>query len=382
MANTQGTCASDSDLKGVIARYWGFRSLRPLQEPAMRAVLDGRDSLVVLPTGGGKSLCYQAPALLRGDTTVVISPLIALMKDQVDGLRACGIPAIQIDSSQSPAERASYERDLQRGTLRLVFVSPERLVLTDFSQLLKRINARVFAIDEAHCISHWGHDFRQEYRQLKRLRDHFPDASVHAYTATATEQVRQDIIEQLGLRSPEVLVGSFDRPNLIYRVIPRLNLVDQVREVLDRHAGDAGIIYCIRRADVDSLTECLVGLGYKAMPYHAGMEPDDRRATQDAFAAESCDIVVATIAFGMGIDRSNIRFVLHTGMPKSLEHYQQETGRAGRDGLDAECVLLYSGGDALTWKRIIQKSAEQAGAEESFLPNALTPRKGILTSTG
>jgi ATP-dependent DNA helicase RecQ len=358
-------------LQEVIARHWGFSSLRPLQEEAMRAVFEGRDSLVVLPTGGGKSLCYQAPAVARGDTTVVVSPLIALMKDQVDGLRACGIPAIQIDSSQTAGERSLYERDIERGAMRLVFVSPERLVLSDFSQLLKRIRVRSFAIDEAHCISHWGHDFRQEYRQLDRLRAHFPDASIHAYTATATEQVRTDIAGQLKLRDAVVLVGNFDRPNLLYRVIPRLDLMAQVREVLDRHPGDAGIIYCIRRTEVDALTQCLQDLGYKAMRYHAGMEPEDRRATQDAFAAEKCDIVVATIAFGMGIDRSNIRFILHTAIPKSMEHYQQETGRAGRDGLNAECVLLYSGGDTMTWKRLIDKSACQAGAGETFLSNAL-----------
>src|SRR5215471_18296510 len=239
-------------LMEVIAQYWGFRELRPLQEPAMRAVLEGRDSLVVLPTGGGKSLCYQAPAVLQSyHTTVVVSPLISLMKDQVDSLQSCGVAAIQIDSSQSAAERAAYEMDIRDGALRLVFVSPERLVGTDFYRLLQRIDVRSFAIDEAHCISHWGHDFRPEYRQLKRLRELFPKASLHAYTATATEQVRGDIIEQLGLRKPAVLVGNFDRPNLTYRVLPRQNLMKQVLEVLDRHKTEAGIIYCLRRLDVD-----------------------------------------------------------------------------------------------------------------------------------
>src|SRR5947209_8799515 len=197
-------------LKQVIVRHWGFRSFRPLQDRAMRAVLDGRDSLVVMPTGGGKSLCYQAPAVVRGDTTVVISPLISLMKDQVDSLQACGVPAIQIDSSQTAAERFAYEQDIAQGAVRLLFVSPERLVLTGCHRLLRQINVRTFAIDEAHCISHWGHDFRPEYRQLNRLRELFPDASIHAYTATATERVRRDIIDQLGLRAPEVLIGNFD----------------------------------------------------------------------------------------------------------------------------------------------------------------------------
>src|SRR5438105_3984341 len=195
-------------LAEVITRHWGFRELRPLQEPAMRAVLEGRDSLVVMPTGGGKSLCYQAPAVLRGDTSVVVSPLISLMKDQVDALQSCGVPAIQIDSTQSTMERSAYESDILQGAVRLLFVSPERLVLTDFYQLLRRINVRTFAIDEAHCISHWGHDFRPEYRQLNRLKEFFPNASVHAYTATATERVRRDIVEQLGLTNAEVLVGN------------------------------------------------------------------------------------------------------------------------------------------------------------------------------
>ncbi len=360
-------------LKQVIARYWGYNSLRPLQEEAMSAVLGGRDSLVVLPTGGGKSLCYQAPAALRGEghTTVVVSPLISLMKDQVDGLQACGIPAIQIDSSQSPAERSAYEHDIAQGAVRLLFVSPERLVLAGFQALLRQIDVRTFAIDEAHCISHWGHDFRPEYRQLNRLKELFPQASVHAYTATATERVRRDIITQLGLHDPAVLVGNFDRPNLTYRILPRRSLEKQVREVLDRHAREAGIIYCIRRKDVDELTALLQHHGYKALPYHAGLGPELRRATQEAFAAETCDLVVATVAFGMGIDRSNIRFVLHTGMPKSIEHYQQETGRAGRDGLEAECVLLYSGEDFLTWRYIIEKSAAEPGVDASFLPAAM-----------
>jgi ATP-dependent DNA helicase RecQ len=366
-----GRTAPLDGLKQVITRHWGFGSLRPLQEEAMRAVLDGRDSLVVLPTGGGKSLCYQAPAVLRGDTTVVVSPLISLMKDQVDSLQANGIPAVQIDSLQSSLERSAYEMDIIQGAVRLLFVSPERLVLTDFYKLLRQIKVRTFAIDEAHCISHWGHDFRPEYRQLRRLKELFPDASLHAYTATATERVRCDIVEQLGLRDPEMLVGSFDRPNLTYRVNARRDLMKQVREVIDRHRDEAGIIYCIRRRDVDDLTAALRDKGYKALAYHAGLTAEARQAAQEAFAQERCDLIVATVAFGMGIDRSNIRFVLHTGMPKSVEHYQQETGRAGRDGLEAECVLLHSGQDFITWKYILEKSAAEPGVDESFLPNAV-----------
>lgn len=358
-------------LQALIQRHWGFPTLRPLQEQAMRAVLEGRDSLVVLPTGGGKSLCYQAPAALRGDTTLVVSPLISLMKDQVDSLQACGVPAVQLDSTQTAIERSAYENDILQGAVRLVFVSPERLVLTDFYQLLRRIGVRTFAIDEAHCISHWGHDFRPEYRQLNRLREFFPDASIHAYTATATERVRRDIIAQLGLRNADVLIGSFDRPNLTYRVVSRREPLKQVLDVIDRHPREAGIIYCLRRRDVDDLAAALQRHGCNALPYHAGLAAEQRHQAQEAFTAEQCDVIVATVAFGMGIDRSNVRYVLHTAMPKSLEHYQQETGRAGRDGLEAECVLLHSGADFLTWKAILEKSAAEEAIDASFLPGAL-----------
>jgi ATP-dependent DNA helicase RecQ len=359
------------ELRCVIERHWGYRTFRPLQEPAMRAVLDGRDSVVVLPTGGGKSLCYQAPAVARGGVTVVVSPLISLMKDQVDSLQACGVPAIQIDSSLSYSERNAYGEDVMQGAVRLLFVSPERMAMPDFRNLLRRADVRTFAIDEAHCISHWGHDFRPEYRQLGKLKENFPGANVHAYTATATEQVRRDICTQLKLVDPQVLVGNFDRPNLSYRVLPRLDLYGQIQEVLKRHAGEAGIIYCLRRKDVDEVNAHLQSGGVQCRPYHAGLTADERRSAQELFAQEKCDLIVATVAFGMGIDRSNIRFVLHAAMPKSIEHYQQETGRAGRDGLEAECVLLYSGEDYMTWKWIINKSAQDNEVEADFLPNAM-----------
>ena len=358
------------NLLAVIKRHWGFSTLRPLQERAMQAVLEGRDSVVVMPTGGGKSLCYQAPAVLRGGTTVVVSPLLALMKDQVDSLQVCGVSAARIDSSQIPEERRDTAKRIAQGKVALVFVSPERLVSSDFIKWLQGIGVRAFAIDEAHCISHWGHDFRPEYRQLRRLKELFPGASVHAYTATATPQVRKDIAEQLALTNPELLVGNFDRPNLNYRVLPRHDLNRQVLQVLERHPKEAGIIYCLSRRDVDELAASLKVKGYNVQPYHAGLSTEQRQATQDDFAAERVDLIVATVAFGMGIDRSNIRFVLHATMPKSVEHYQQETGRAGRDGLEAECVLLHSGRDVLSWKWILEKSAEEAGADPSFLVNA------------
>ncbi len=358
-------------LLNVIERTWGYRELRPLQQPAMQAVLDQRDSLVVLPTGGGKSLCYQAPALLRGGTTVVVSPLIALMKDQVDGLVELGVNAVQLDSSLSGMQRSVIEVELTRGDIRLLFVSPERMATPDFCAFLQRLNIRTFAIDEAHCISHWGHDFRPEYRLLGRIKELFPESSVHAYTATATEKVRLDICAQLRLKNPEVLVGDFDRPNLSYRILPRGNEDQQVLDVCNQHKGEPGIIYCFRRKDVDSTYAFLKDRGFNAMPYHAGMEPMQRKVVSEAFAAERCDIVVATIAFGMGIDRSNIRYVLHTSMPKSIEHYQQETGRAGRDGLEADCVLLYSVQDLFVWQKLMKKSAEEAGATQEFIKSIL-----------
>ena len=358
-------------LFAAVARHWGFDTLRPLQEQAIRATLTGRDSLVVLPTGGGKSLCYQAPAVVRGGLTVVISPLISLMKDQVDGLTRIGVPAVRLDSTLTAKERNAAEQEIQRGTARLVFTSPERIVNTETPRFLQECGAHTIAVDEAHCVSHWGHDFRPEYRQLSRLREFFPTSAVHAYTATATERVRHDIVEQLGLRNPEILIGDFDRPNLTYRVLPRLDALGQVREVLDQHRNEAGIVYCLRRKDVDDMTAALKAAGYKALPYHAGLTPDDRRKTQEAFAAEEADVVVATVAFGMGIDRSNVRFVAHAAMPKSIEHYQQETGRAGRDGLASECVLLYSGADFITLKSITEKSAQEAGAAPEFLAATL-----------
>ena len=391
--------ASMPELLALIERTWGYRALRPLQQQAMQAALDGKDSVVVMPTGGGKSLCYQAPAVLlnrcgRGPT-VVVSPLIALMKDQVDGLRSYGIAAAQFDSSLSALARRNVLDDLRSGRLDMLFVSPERLVSgaqmdaeapppggpgggdpNTLIGLLRQAGVRMFAIDEAHCISSWGHDFRPEYRQLAKLKQWFPDSAVHAFTATATPHVRSDIAEQLQLIRPVTLVGNFDRPNLTYRVLPRQKPMEQIREVLARHEGEAGIIYCMRRRDVEETTDELRRLGIKALGYHAGMNSETRTRIQEAFAREECDVIVATVAFGMGINRSNIRFVLHAGMPKSVEAYQQETGRAGRDGLEAECVLLYSGQDVIMWKSLMEQSVTQAQAsgtaiDPHFLPNSM-----------
>jgi ATP-dependent DNA helicase RecQ len=357
----------ETRLLQIIEKTWGYSSLRPLQREAMLAALSGRDSLVVMPTGGGKSLCYQAPALLTDSVTVVVSPLISLMKDQVDGLIACGVAAAQMNSSRSSLEQRATESDLLTGELKILFVSPERLAIPSFRDLLRQANVRNFAIDEAHCISHWGHDFRPEYRQLRMLRNDFPAASVQAYTATATPEVRNDIALQLGLHDPLLLVGDFDRPNLTYRVLPRHDESKQVIDIINRHQGEAGIVYCTRRRDVDALTVKLRRSGIDAVAYHAGLTPEERRSAQETFTAERCDLVVATVAFGMGIDRSNVRFVIHTGMPKSIEHYQQESGRAGRDGLEAECTLLYSGADLMLWKSMaVDTAADPAHAESAL----------------
>jgi ATP-dependent DNA helicase RecQ len=357
-------------LENAIARYWGYTTFRPLQREAMEAVLAGRDSLVVLPTGGGKSLCFQAPALVRPGVALVVSPLISLMKDQVDTLVGNGVPAALFNSSLAADEKTSVLAGLREGRYRLLYVSPERLVGEGSEGFLSRLAAShvsFVAVDEAHCISQWGHDFRPEYRQLGRLRQLLQGVSVHAFTATATARVRRDIATQLALDRPLQLVGSFDRPNLVYRVLPRSSLKRQLLDVLERHRGESGIIYCPSRREVDALAAWLVGLGVPALPYHAGLSDAERRRSQEAFLTERVDIIVATVAFGMGIDRSNVRFVVHAGAPRSLEHYQQESGRAGRDGLEAECVLISSAADFAKWRQMLERSAELTQANVALL---------------
>ena len=359
-----------SGLPGVLEKYWGYTSFRPLQREAMQAILDGRDSLLVLPTGGGKSICFQAPALLREGLAVVVSPLISLMKDQVDTLVGNGVPAACYHSALSPDVRASVTSGLSEGRFRLLYLAPERLVGEGRGGLVSLLANRPLsfvAIDEAHCISQWGHDFRPEYRQLATLRQQWPRVGMHAFTATATGRVRQDIVSQLELREPVELVGSFDRPNLVYRVLARATLKRQLRDVLARHKTQAGIIYCQSRREVDALAAWLREEGVRAVPYHAGLSDDVRHDHQDRFLNEDVDVVVATVAFGMGIDRSDVRFVVHAGAPQSLEHYQQESGRAGRDGLEAECVLIYSGGDFVKWRLMLEKNGEWNDARRALM---------------
>ena len=341
-----------ADIHELLRRYWGYEAFLPQQAEAIDAVLAGRDAVVVLPTGGGKSVCYQLPALALDGIAVVCSPLLALMKDQVDALRAMGIGAATLNSSLTADERRAVLASLRRGEVKLLYLSPERIAMPDVCALLEAANVRFFAVDEAHCVSQWGHEFRPEYRQLGALREWFPDVPILACTATATPEVRGDIEAALRLRDPARIIGSFDRPNLLYRAIYRRDLDAQLDEVLERHAGEAGVVYCIRRADVDAVCKRLVGRGVNAVPYHAGLSTEVRRENQEAFAEERADVVVATVAFGMGIDRSDVRFVVHTGMPKSLEAYQQEAGRAGRDRLEAECVLFYDASDPMTWRRM------------------------------
>ena len=359
-----------SPLEATLARYWGYSSFRPLQREAMDAVLAGRDSVVVLPTGGGKSLCFQAPALVRPGLALVVSPLISLMKDQVDTLIGNGVPAALYNSSLAAEEKSSVITGIRQQRYRLLYVSPERLVGEggdSFLSMLARTEVSFVAVDEAHCISQWGHDFRPEYRQLGRLRELLPGISVHAYTATATPRVRRDISSQLALRQPLELVGSFDRPNLVYRVLPRAALKKQLLDILARHRGEAGIVYCTSRREVDELATWLTESGHPARPYHAGLSDGERSRNQDAFLREQVNVVVATVAFGMGIDRSDVRFVVHAGAPRSLEHYQQESGRAGRDGLEAECILVYSAADPVRWKTMLEANGELNDANRNLL---------------
>ena len=329
----------------LLKQYFGYDRFRPLQEEVISNVLAGNDSLVIMPTGGGKSLCYQLPALRLEGITLVVSPLIALMKDQVDGLKANGIRAEFINSSLPYDDMVRIRGEALRGEIKILYVSPERLALEGFQAFLQNLNVSLVAIDEAHCISEWGHDFRPDYRALGALRRSMPEVPFIALTATATHRVRDDIVTQLGLHDPQRFVASFNRANLNYEVRPKRNSFDQLAELLENRRNQSTIIYCFSRKETEELAVDLQGLGLKSKPYHAGMDATARRRTQDEFIAGEFPIVVATIAFGMGIDKPDVRLVVHYSIPKSLEGYYQETGRAGRDGLPSDCVLFYSYGD-------------------------------------
>ncbi len=349
------------DSRPILQRVWGYPDLLPGQHEAVQALLEGADSLVILPTGGGKSICYQLPALALPGTALVVSPLIALMKDQVDGLVQLGVPAAAYNSTLSASERARIRQELTAGRLKLLYLSPEALAsqegATATLDLLSGVTLSFVAIDEAHCISQWGHDYRPAYRALGRLRERIPHLPMHAFTATATEQVRADIVESLGLREPRLHVGDFDRPNLVYRTRLRTDLAADLEDILGRHRGEAGVVYAISRKQVEQIAAELSRRGHKVVPYHAGMDAATRARHQELFASEEVDVVVATVAFGMGIDRSDVRFVIHAGLARSIEHYQQEAGRAGRDRESAECILLYHYADLMTWERILAPDA-------------------------
>jgi len=349
-------------LAHLLKQVFGYDRFRPLQREIIEASLAGRDALAVLPTGAGKSLCFQLPALARPGPglTVVVSPLIALMKDQVDQLTAAGVPATFLNSSLGAAEAMARFRGLYAGEYKLLYVAPERLVLDGFMERLNEWPLKLLAVDEAHCISEWGHDFRPEYRQLDKLRAFLPDVPAMALTATATPRVRDDIVQHLKLRDPAVFIASFNRPNLTYRVEPKDQPAKQLLAFLKERPGEAGIVYCASRRQAESSAESLDSHGITARPYHAGLDTEDRTRNQEAFLRDEVRVICATIAFGMGINKPNVRFVVHYDLPKNVEGYYQETGRAGRDGLPADCLLLYSAGDAAKQRHFIDEITDEA----------------------
>ncbi|MEI6838699.1 MAG: DNA helicase RecQ [Alcaligenaceae bacterium] len=342
----------------LLKKRFGFASFRPLQKEIIHDAVNGRDVFALLPTGGGKSLCFQMPALICPNLTVVASPLIALMKDQVDALQASGIPATFLNSSLNPTESRRRLYGLHTGQYRLLYVAPERLMLSGFMEDIKKWNPNLIAVDEAHCISEWGHDFRPEYRQLARLREFLPQTPMMALTATATHRVRADILTQLRLRDPKCYVASFNRPNLTYRVVAKSKPSAQVLQLLRARPHDSGIVYCQSRNSAEKLAEFLGANRVQARPYHAGLTSGQRTENQEAFLRDEVRVICATIAFGMGINKPNVRFVIHYDLPKNIEGYYQETGRAGRDGLPSDCVLLFSASDVVKQTGFIDEKTD------------------------
>lgn len=344
-----------SELQKILKKYYGYEQFRPGQQEIVETAISGRDVVVLMPTGGGKSICYQLPALCQPGLAVVVSPLIALMQDQVEALRRNGVAAAFLNSSQDRAEQASVERQCAAGELKLLYVSPEKLLSENFQYLLKRLKISLFAIDEAHCISFWGHDFRLEYTRLGMLKEQFPEVPLMALTATADKLTRQDILKQLRLKEPATFVASFDRPNLSLSVLPAQDRIKRILEFLEEHPFDAGIIYCLSRKGCEQVAAKLQAAGYKAGFYHAALGHEQRMETQQAFLKDDIQIVCATVAFGMGIDKSNVRWVIHYNLPKNIESYYQEIGRAGRDGLPADTLLFYSFADVMKQRSMLEE---------------------------
>lgn len=344
-----------AELQTLLKQVFGYSQFRPLQREIMESSLGGRDTVAILPTGAGKSLCYQLPSLLRDGLTVVVSPLIALMKDQVDQLHAAGVPATFLNSSLDGQTFQSRIQATGQGQFKLLYVAPERLMMPDFLEHLKRWPVRALVVDEAHCISEWGHDFRPEYRNLSQLRGILPQVPWLALTATATPHVQADIATQLKLAQPAVFLSSFNRPNLNYRVIPKEKSATQVWQCAAARPEESGIVYCQSRKSAESMAEMLINAGLPAVAYHAGMDADERTENQEAFIRDRARIVCATVAFGMGINKPNVRYVIHADLPKNIEGYYQQTGRAGRDGLPADCIMLYSRGDIVKQKRFLEE---------------------------
>lgn len=374
----------------VLKDVFGYKSFRPLQKEIISNVLEGHDTLAIMPTGGGKSICYQIPALIMDGLTIIVSPLIALMQDQVTQLESYGIEAVFLNSTLDWNKYCETADKIRNGNVQLLYISPEGLNTQKVSDILhsEKVNLKCITIDEAHCISEWGHDFRPDYLEIASIREQFPEAVCLALTATATNQVRKDIIKQLKLESPQVLVASFNRPNIYLEVKRKNNAYGQVVSFINEHKGESGIIYCFSRKQVDSLTQILNQNGIKALNYHAGLSDEERAVNQEKFIRDKVNIIVATVAFGMGINKPDVRFVIHFDMPKSIEQYYQEIGRAGRDGLPANALLLYSSGDIHKIRFFFDEKSDRAKAERllssmvSYAESSVCRRKMLLQYFG